>query len=185
MLFQDRQDANANLSNFSKGLKIDVEFRNLGMLLAKAGGQARPRPAQQIHCLSRHEAMNGVRRYVGRDETLEFLKLNPFEQTRASRSPLRVGREVVDKRVGVKKNVGGGDQIIKAHGDSMMPNSSSSAIWRSVSQSPVHFNIPADCRAMLIAGRTVTETFSCSLNGSGWAGLRTPFSYTASTVMAI
>src|SRR5437660_11366313 len=26
------------------------------------------------------------------------------------------------------------------------------------------------------------QTFSCSLSGNGWAGLSTPFSYTASTV---
>ncbi len=41
---------------------------------------------------------------------------------------------------------------------------------------PVQPIKPADRRTWLVVGITVIRTFSCSRNGNGWAGLRTPFS---------
>src|SRR5260370_31301148 len=102
--------------------------------------------------------MNYVGQHVGRNEPAEFLKLDPLEQARASRSPLRVGGEMVNERVGIDENVGRRNQVVKAHGDSMMPNSSSSASRRSVSQSLRQRSMPADSRATLCFTSTATRT---------------------------
>jgi hypothetical protein len=42
--------------------------------------------------------------------------------------------------------------------------------------SPIQRNNPAVCLALLSTGCTVTRTFSCSWNGRGWTGLKTPSS---------
>ena len=87
-----------------------------------------------------------------------------------------VVREMIDEWVGIDEDRLTPLEIGEGHGDSRIPNSGARVMRSSVSTSPVHGTIPAVCRARLIAGWTVTVTFSCSLNGNGSVGLSTPFS---------
>lgn len=83
--FQDRQHLDADLCDLGQCLKIDGEFGNLRMVLAKAGGQARCRLTQPVHRFRRHEAVDNVGQDVGRDEAAEFLKLDALQQEREGR----------------------------------------------------------------------------------------------------
>src|SRR5438128_459879 len=98
--------------------------------------------------------MGDVGQYMGRGKSPELVKLNPLQQTSARQSPFWIGGEMVNERVRIEKNIGRRDQVVESHGDSMMPNSSSSASRWSVSQSPLQRRIPADSRAMLCRGCT-------------------------------
>src|SRR5262249_36103139 len=149
---------------------------NLRVLLPQAGGQARGRPPETDHGLDCHQPMGHVCQDVSRSKALDVLILDPLQEPGTRRAVMRVRGEVVDRRVGVQGDGRARGNLVKGHGASRMPNSSPSAICRRISGSPVHLSIPAVCSATLLSVWTVTLTFSCSCNGSGWSGLRTPFS---------
>src|SRR5262245_40215839 len=93
--------------------------------------------------------------------------------------------EMVDEDAGIQEHVGAGGHVGIGHACSCGSSSGLIATKSASSWLPVQPIKPAVCRTRLTAVFTVTQTFSCSWRGSGLAGLSTPFSYTASTVMAM
>src|SRR5262249_49177484 len=161
------------------GLTKHTQLGDFCMALPQARHDAPVGPAWQPEGLECHEAVGHIPEDVSRRKALELLKLNPLDELGTRRPVLDIVGEVVDQGVGIEKDRGARWDAGKGHGDSRMLNSSSSAMRRRISGSPVQGSIPAVRSAQVSAGSTVTRTFSCSLSGSGCAGLSTPFSYTA------
>src|SRR5947209_19799825 len=146
------------------------------MVFLQSRGQAGSGPVEPAHGLNGHDPVGHVGQTVRGREALDLLSLDPFNQGSAgSAVPGMVG-EVVIERVGIHKDGVARRKVREGHGDSRIPNSGSRTIRSNVSASPAQGTIPAVCLAKLMAGSKVTRTFSCSIRGSGWAGLSTPSS---------
>src|SRR5579885_2062546 len=93
--------------------------------------------------------------------------------------------EVVDEGVGLHEDGITGRQV----GEGPGPSSRSSSGWRarrrSSSGPPDQPSRPYVSSTQLAFGRTATSTLSCSFNGSGPTGFRTPPSQTVSTVIGM
>jgi uncharacterized membrane protein len=145
-------------------------------------GDSRKWPAERRTCLQCHEPMRHLGEHVSRREARQFLVFNPLQELRARRAELRMGLEVINERIGVQEDSFARGNTGKDHcGVGSGKSSSGSIANRSASSaSPVQPISPAVCRARLESARTVIRTLSCSANGSGSAGFRTPSSYVAS-----
>src|SRR5690242_7775366 len=96
------------------------------------GGQT-----ESMHGLKGHDPMGHVANHVRRGKAVNLPAGNAIDELQASRAVAQVGSEVVDKGVGIQEKPAATGNADKGHGDSRMPNSSSSATRRSVSASPV------------------------------------------------
>ncbi len=179
MRLNDKKDFDAAIQHFGKALELDPKFvfahNGLGnALLGKKDLDAAIEHYRKALELDPNYAFaycnlgNALRDKKDLDAAIQHyrkaLELDPkfagahyaLQETGASRPPLGIACEVVDECIRVDKEIGRRDEIVELHGDSMMPNSSSSASRRSVSQSPCQRSIPADSRAMF--GLACTDT---------------------------
>jgi uncharacterized membrane protein len=176
---------NADPRYLPNGLLKHRKQRNLRMVLSQSSTEPCRRPTELLHRLDRHHAMCHVGDNFRRSVSLQVPLLDSLDQPGTGCSVGRFTCKVIDQYVGVEKYIRTGGDLVEHHGDSRMSNSGSSAKRRSVSGSPVHRSIPADCRARLIVERITTCTFSCSASGNGDKGLSTPPSYVASIESSI
>src|SRR5437868_957813 len=89
-----------------------------------------------------------------------FLPVDSVEKLLAGRPKNRVRSKMIDEGVSVREQRHAVWDIGKDHGDSRMPKSGSSAIRRSVSESPVQPIIPYVRWAQPPSACMVTSTFS-------------------------
>jgi tetratricopeptide (TPR) repeat protein len=185
----DRNYAHSKQRNFFNDLPEPRQLLHLRQIALQTIRDPRHRPAERIGCFDRHHPVRHVADRTGGCNPKNLAARNSLKQLLAR--PLERGMrcEMIDERVGIDEHAGAGRDICERHGDSQMPNSGSSATRSIVSASPFQPNKPALARTRLTrhsaSSQTVTCTFSCSASGSGWAGLSTPFSYTASTVIVM
>ena len=158
------------------GLDVKGQLWDLDVMFAQASRDPGRRPAKPIDRFEGHQAMGDLTQDVRRDEAGQVLVLDPLHQLGAGRSEGGMVGEVVNQRIRIEEDRRRGRDLGEGHGDSSTLNSSSSAIRRRTSGSPVHLSIPAVRSAQLSCGSMVMRTVSCSFSGSGWAGLSTPFS---------
>ncbi len=101
------------------------------------GGQT-----EDVHGLQGHDPMGDVADNVRRGKAVNLLAGNPVDELQASRAVAKVGGEVVNQGVGIEEQPAALGNAGEGHGDSRMPNSSSSATRRKVSASPVQRSNP-------------------------------------------
>src|SRR5437868_4817067 len=98
--------------------------------------------------------MGNVAENRRRDEAVEILELDAFEEIRASRFKGWISEIGINEHVRIDKQRRPGGNRGEVHGDSNMPNSGSSAIFRKISGSPVHLREPAWLQMRLACGLT-------------------------------
>src|SRR5438034_1302839 len=95
-----------------------------------------------IHGLEGHDPMGHVADHVRRGEAVKLLARNSVHELQASCAKAKVGGEVVHQGIGIEEKAAAVGNAREGHGDSRMPNSSSSATRRKVSASPVQRSKP-------------------------------------------
>ena len=119
--------------------------------------------------------MGDIRQHVRRSQAGQLLLLDVFQQLGAGRPVRGLIREVVNERVGIEKAGGAGGSPRRSWrlqetelvilGDA----AEGLGIARPLEQ-------PGRPFRQVSSGSIVRRTLSCSFNGNGRAGLRTPFS---------
>ena len=132
------QHLDTDLGNFVYSVLEMRQLLNLSRAFSQAQGDPLGQSTQLSHGLDRHHPVGKIREHVRRSKALDLSPSDAFHELLASRALMGVCRSVVNKRIGVEKDLTAVGDACKGHGDSRMPNSSSSAICRSISTSPAH-----------------------------------------------
>jgi hypothetical protein len=173
---RDGQNLDAALQHSFNGVLEPYQLLHRGRMLSQPPRNRRRGPVEGAGRLDGHDPVGHFGQYVRGREARYLLILDALEQLAAKRAIQRIRDEVVNEWVGIQKNRLPSNKVGEGHACSCGSNSTSSAKRRSVSWSLVHWIIPAVSVTQLFAVCTVTWTRACSLSGSGWTGLSTPFS---------
>jgi len=131
------QDVNANAHDFVQGLARFHKSVNFTAVAAQALPDTGIGPAEQLTRLQSHQPIGDVVENSGGDVAGQIVGFAPLEQGLAGGPEHRVRTKIVNENVGVQEYRITRGKVGEVHGDSRTPNSSSAAIFRRISGSPV------------------------------------------------
>src|SRR5438105_15947444 len=106
------------------------------MLLHPANNPGEGPPKAERN-LDRHHAVGNFAEHMRRGKTRQLVAFNTFQQVRARSTILYISREVIKKRIGIKKHRGTEGEIFQGHGPCSRSSSGSVIRRRHVAVSAV------------------------------------------------
>ncbi len=131
------QNLNAESRHFINGVLETTELRDFGMMLPQPLSDPLERPAESDGRFHGHETMANIGKDVRRRESDELLPAHAIQKLLATGAKDGMRKEMVNEDIRIDEQGRSTWDLIDSHGDSRIPNSSSSASRSALSASPV------------------------------------------------